>query len=91
MTLGHLVPLLMSGKAVKATALSMKFGDGLSTKAKDDWSRRAAECVQAMGSTRRTGLGIVGHQLAAAGRTSVDLAASVKGFYAPKLAEGRLT
>ena len=90
-TLGQSVPLLMNGKAVKATALPTSFGDVLSTKAKDDWSRRAAECVRAMGSARTTGLGAWGDQLAAAGRTSVDLAASVKGLYAPKLAEGRLT
>jgi uncharacterized protein (DUF1501 family) len=88
-TVGTSVPLLMSGATRKATALPSSIGEGLSTSAKDDWVRRSAECVRAMGAGR-TGLGTWGDALAAAGRTSVDLGDRVRPLYKDKLAQGRL-
>jgi uncharacterized protein (DUF1501 family) len=88
-TVGTSVPLLMSGTTRKGTALPESLGDGLSTSAKDDWVRRSAECLRAMGAGA-TGLGPWGDAIAAAGRTSVDLNDQVRPLYKEKLATGRL-
>jgi uncharacterized protein (DUF1501 family) len=83
------VPLLLSGATRKGTALPESLGDGLSTSAKDDWVRRSAECLRAMGAGS-TGLGPWGDAIAAAGRTSVDLSDKVRPVYKDKLATGQL-
>jgi uncharacterized protein (DUF1501 family) len=88
-TVGTSVPLVVSGAARRATALPLQVDDGLSTSAKDDWVRRSAECVRAMGAGR-TGLGAWGDAIAAAGRSSVDLNDRVHPLYKSKLAPGRL-
>jgi uncharacterized protein (DUF1501 family) len=86
---GTSVPLLMHGTKRKGTALPESLGDGLSTQAKDDWVRRSAECVRAMGAGP-TGLGPWGDAIAAAGRTSVDLSDRIRPVYQDKLAQGHL-
>jgi uncharacterized protein (DUF1501 family) len=88
-TVGTSVPLLMNGATRKATALPQQVDDGLSTSAKDDWVRRSAECVRAMGGGT-TGLGAWGDAIAAAGRASVDLTDKVRPLYKAKLTQGRL-
>ena len=86
---GSSVPLLLQGTKRKATALPESGSEGLSRSAEEDWVRRSAECVRAMGAGR-TGLGPWGDALAAAGRTAVDLTDRVQPLYATKLAKGRL-
>ncbi|MCU1376403.1 MAG: hypothetical protein JWO68_3689 [Actinomycetia bacterium] len=88
-TVGTSVPLLLNGATQKATALPQQVDDGLSTSAKDDWVRRSAECLRAMGGTA-TGLGAWGDAIATAGRSSVDLNDRVHPLYTTKLAPGRL-
>jgi uncharacterized protein (DUF1501 family) len=88
-TVGTSVPLLMNGAKRKGTALPDSLGDGLSTTAKEDWVRRSAECVRAMG-VGPSGLGPWGDAVAVAGRTSVDLNDRVRPVYKDKLATGRL-
>lgn len=88
-SVGTSVPLLLSGATRKGTALPESLGDGLSTSAKDDWVRRSAECLRAMGAGS-TGLGPWGDAIAAAGRTSVDLSDKVRPVYKDKLATGQL-
>lgn len=88
-TVGTSVPLLMNGATRKATALPDSLGDGLSTSAKDDWVRRSAECVRAMGAGA-TGLGPWGDAIAATGRVAVDLNDKVRPLYKEKLTQGRL-
>ncbi len=88
-TVGTSVPLLMNGATRKATALPDSLGDGLSTAAKDDWVRRSAECVRAMGAGA-TGLGPWGDAIAATGRIAIDLNDKVRPLYKEKLTQGRL-
>jgi uncharacterized protein (DUF1501 family) len=88
-TVGTSVPLLLSGATRKATALPQQVDEGLSTSAKEDWVRRSAACVRAMGGGA-TGLGTWGDALASAGRTSVDLNDRVRPLYKAKLSQGRL-
>jgi uncharacterized protein (DUF1501 family) len=88
-TVGTSVPLLLSGATRKATALPQQVDEGLSTSAKEDWVRRSAACVRAMGGGA-TGLGTWGDALASAGRTSVDLNDQVRPLYKAKLSPGRL-
>ena len=86
---GTSVPLVVRGRQRKATALPNQVKDGLSTTAEEDWVRRSAECVRAMGATK-TGLGPWGDALAAAGRTAIDLNDRVVPLYRNKLVAGRL-
>jgi uncharacterized protein (DUF1501 family) len=88
-TIGTSVPLLVTGRATRATALPAKVDDVLNPSSKDDWVRRSAQAVRAMGAGP-TGLGPWGDALAAAGRNAIDMTTSVKQLYAPKLATGRL-
>jgi uncharacterized protein (DUF1501 family) len=86
--LGTSLPLVAKGKARNATALPTSFDAVIDPTSKDDWTRRSAECVRAMGGP--TGLGLWGDAIAAEGRGAVDLTATCKGFYAPKLTQGSL-
>lgn len=88
-TLGTSVPLAMVGRARRGTALPMKVDAGLSTTHKDDWVRRSAECVRAMGGATN-GLGTWGESLATAGRTAIDLTARVSPLYGAAFPEGKL-
>jgi uncharacterized protein (DUF1501 family) len=88
-TIGTSVPLLVTGRATRATALPVKADNVLNPSSKEDWVRRSAEAVRAMGAGP-TGLGPWGDALAAAGRNAIDLTSSVKQLYAPNLATGRL-
>lgn len=86
---GTSVPLVVSGHHRKATALPSEGGKGLSTTDGNDWVRRSAECVRAMGATK-TGLGPWGDAIAVAGRTAVDINDQIQPLYGTKLASGRL-
>ena len=87
--LGSSVPLVVKGRTRAATALPTSFDAVVDPTAKDDWARRAAEAVRAMGSTS-TGRGPWADALGTAGRTAVDLTATTKPLCTPKLTSGPL-
>jgi uncharacterized protein (DUF1501 family) len=89
-TISTSVPLAVNGQTRRATALPLKAEQSLSPVHKDDYIRRAAECVRNMGGAPSSYLGPWGDSLVAAGRRAVDLTAEVAPIYQAKMPGGRL-